>query len=361
MPSYNYIFMNLGNGDDVIAEIPLFGVYGQRVLNGAGQFNGSFQLDQTGKRNSDLIAATIPGRTWYVMERNGVPVMWGIVWSRTYQSQAKICQLFGWGFEVYPTRQLIISDIFNTGDECSMFTYLWNHMQSSALGRNISINIPSAPFSGVSKSIDTLASDYKYYGDVMSSLADASDGFDWTIQASRNGASYRKDLIVGYPTIGAKQDPSNLTFEYPGQILNYYESEGMADAGTNIFGFGSGEGESKIVSTVAWTDLLNSGHPRWDIEVDMTDVSDQTNLTGLTLQEANKRKPPMNTYTITLKGDKVPEFGGYSIGDNCRLHIKDPKHPDGFDVNTRIIGFELRPEDSQQSEEVDLILPGDQV
>lgn len=362
MADYTYTFLSLRT-DSIIEEIPLTGVFAQRILCGPGQFNGTFHLDQTGKRNQDLVGATIPGRSWLVMERNKVPVWWGIVWSRTYQSQSKSVQVFAWGFEAFPTRQIILSDFARTAaDQMQTFVDLWTDMQSSTVGRNLNINMPTVIPSGVSRDVSVLASDYKYYIDIMNALANTANGFDWTVQVSRTGGVYRKDLLMGYPALGAKNSPNTLTFEYPGNILNYYETESMTNSGTHTYGFGAGEGVSQLVSSFGYVDLITSeGWPRWDMEVSMKDINNLSILSGLTQQEAIKRKPPMNIYTVSVKGNLDPVFGTYSLGDNCQLAVKDPKHPVAVNIATRLVGFELTPQSSASSEEVKLILPGDQV
>src|SRR2546423_80807 len=246
---YKYTFLSLRD-EQVIEEINLSGVFCQRILNNAGQFNGSFSLDQTGKNNADLIAATIPGKTWFVVERAGVLVYWGIVWSRTYQSQAKEVQLYGWGFEAYPSRQLILSDFTRSNiGQMQITADLWNNMQAVP-GRNINVNTPAVVNDLVIRSVNVLATDAKFYSDVIDSMANATDGFDWTIQVTKQDNNvYRKDLIMEYPTLGAK-DPAGTVFEYPGAILNYWETEGMAEAGTHGFGFGAAEGSSQLASAV---------------------------------------------------------------------------------------------------------------
>src|SRR5882757_3262214 len=296
MPDYRYTFVSLRD-EQVLEEIDLYGVYAQRILNDAGQFNGTFQLDQTGKRNQDLVAATIPGRTWLVMERDNVPVWWGIVWSRTYQSEAKSVQIFAWGFESFPASQVMLSDFSRVGqNQLQTFADLWADMQSSRVGRDLAINIPASIPSTINKDVTILATDAKLYSDVMQSLSNASDGFDYTIQVSKVGGGFRKDLVMGYPYLGSNLGPEQLVFEYPGSILNYYETESMANAGTHIFGYGAGEGASQLVSVAGFDTMITAlGWPRWDKQVSMKDIDNLDQLSGLTIQEAIKRRPPMNT------------------------------------------------------------------
>lgn len=368
MTDYRYVFVTLRN-EVIIEEINLFGVYFSRQLGSQGSFTASFSFDQTGKNNIDLVAATTPGYCYVVVERNQVPVWWGIVWSRTYQSQAKECQISALGFEAYPQKQRMLSNYSDTGTNVELFCRLWTDMQSSATGRSLNINVPTM-VAGPTKTIDVVTTDQKLYSDVMSNLSDAADGFDWTIDCQRqNDGSYLKTLRVGYPGIGVQSgSPDLVTFEYPGCITNYYMTESMTDAGTNVRVMGSGEGSSMPIADTEQTDmLLVEGWPRWDVNISYKDVVDQGLITQLALQAAINFKPPMVTVKATVKADQDPVFGSYNIGDACQLVITDPRNPSpgnsvaGYSVTSIILGYEVHPQSSDGVEEVNIILPGDTV
>jgi hypothetical protein len=364
MTAYTYTFLSL-RSDEIIAEISLYGTFAQRVLSQPGQFTGSFNMDQTGKSNSDLVNATIPGKTWLVVERLGVPVWWGIVWSRTYQSQAKSCQMFAWGFEAYPQKRKIDHDISYTQiPVTAIFCNLWADLQSFD-GSNLGINIPNIQ-DGPLKDLTVLSSANQYYNDPMTALAAASDGFDWTIDLEKNNdGTYTKSLRVGWPTIGTtKGSADEITFEYPGNIFDYYETEAMADAGTNVFVLGAGEGADMPVVETTLPNFIASGWPRWDADAAYKDVSDPAQIAVLAATEQINRKPPAPTYTITVNGAATPVVGSYNLGDACTLQFTDPKHPSdsslpGTSIKTVIAGFSLTPSQAGSIEAIDIQLPGD--
>jgi hypothetical protein len=356
MTDYRYIFGSLGT-EQIIAEIPLFGTYMDLELNVGGRFDGTFQLDQTGMRNQDLIDATIPGRCFVIVERNEVPIWGGFVWSRVYQSQAKTVQLYAQHFMQYPTYQFIRSDFFRSNDQLTIFFDLWNHMQA-VFGRNMNINPPTVfPTSGLFKTVDIKSFDFKSYGEVISSIADTNNGFDWTIDFARYNNLYIKTLRAGYPFLGTN-NPSQLIFEYPGSILNYYATESMADAGTNVFTLGSGDGEAMVFYEAIAQDLLDAGFPRWDVVASRKDSGD-TNLNNLGRQEGDIRRPPKLVLKPSLKGNKVPEFGSWGLGDACQLVIKDPRFPNVINFPTRIVKWTLQPQSSENTEEFTLVFAGD--
>jgi hypothetical protein len=366
MAKYTYVFLSLRD-DQVIEEINMFGTFAQRLLGQPGQFNGSFTYDQTGKNNIDLKAATTPGRTWVVVEREGTPVWWGINWSRTQQSQAKEAQIFSWGFEAYPQRQKILTNFVREGyPNTQIFCNLWTDMQS-VTGRNLGINVPNST-AGPIKSVSILAADQSLYSDVMDALSTAEDGFDWTIDLAKNAdGTYTKNLRVGFPTMGAQQgNPDLITFEYPGAILNYYQTDAMPDAGTHIFVLGAGEGADMIRAEVDQQLMIDQGWPRWDLDItDFKDVGDQALLDQIAQQQAIIHKPPATTFKVTVKGDLDPILGSYNLGDACQLVITDSMNPSpdgnqaGVSVPSMVIGFEIHPSDSSGVEEVSVILPGD--
>lgn len=356
MTSMTYVFGDMATGE-IIAEIPLYGVSIVEKFGG-GEFRGTFQYDMTGRDNEVLDAATIPGRCYVVAERNAIPIFAGYIQTRTYQSQAKSAQLFSRGFAAYPERRLLREDVSYTAqDQITIFRDLWVKMQSDPYTFHVDLFSPFT--SGVNQDLAVLASEFKTYSQLYEQIADGDTGFDWRIDVARAGGIYMFMLRAGYPVLGST-DPKRITFEYPGNILNYWKNESMSDAGTHIFTIGAGEGTSMLTSTVTHTDLLGGGFPRFDIEISRKDVTDQGILDALGRQEAIKHKAPIPTYTVQVKADRDPEFGTYTLGDACQLVIKDPKHPNTFQKDTRLLGWDYRPPSSDGTEEARLMFEGDE-
>ena len=328
-------------------------------LNKGGKFDGSFNLDMTGFDNKTLLDATIPGRCWVVCERNGRPFWTGYIWSRTYQSQAKSVQLYGQSFETYPNYQLIRNTFDHANEQLILFNQLWSEMQAVE-GRNLNINPSITPTPMINfKETVTEPTDFKFYGEIISSIADSSDGFDWTIDVAKSGSQYIKTLRTGYPTLGSP-DPSRLTFEYPGSILNYYATESMTDAGTNVFTLGAGEGTEMIFTEYVHQDQIDSGSARWDVTSSRKDIDNQANMDSFGTQEGIIRRPPMLIIKPTLKANKIPEFGEFGLGDACNLIMKDARFPQGFVFPTRITKWALQPQSAENTDEFALTFAGDE-
>jgi hypothetical protein len=357
MADYRYIYSALRT-EAIIAEIPLFGTYFDLALNIGGRGDGTFQLDMTGYDNQTLMDATIPGECGLVVERNGDPVWSGFVWSRTYQSQSKTVQLYHQSWENFPSYQLNLEDLDLTDEQITIFKSLWTRMQAVP-GRNMNINVdPSTAPIVTTKPLQTLLTDYKFYGELMSSLADSDNGFDWTIDIGKTGNQYVRTLRTGFPRLGSA-DPSLLTFEYPGAILNYYATESMSGAGTNVFTLGAGSGSDMPVFESKQDLMIAQGSPRWDAVVTRKDVTDQSLLEGIGIQNGFNRKPPQLVIKPEFNSDLQPQFGSFGLGDSAQLNIKDPRFPNGFLFNCHVAKWTLQPQSTSNIDYYNLIFVGD--
>jgi hypothetical protein len=352
-----YVFLDALSGT-IIEEIPLQSVRINQTLSG-GEFQAVFGLDQTGLSNDQLVSATIPGRCMVVCETN-TRVLWGgLVWSRTYQSQAKSVQLFAKTLDQYPAKRLVNYNRTFTGkDPRNLFKQMYFDMQFDP--HSIQVNLPPTVPDENPIDFSVAVSEMKTYRAVMDQLSTAVDtGFEWTIDWTRTGNSYDKTIRVGQP-LGVPQSNSNVVFEYPGNILNYWRNDTIGNGGTDIYGVGAGEGESQLISHIIHSDLLNNGFPRLDALVSFKDIEDASILTQMTQTQATIMKAPQPLYTVQMKADREPAFGDYGLGDYCRLVIKDPLHPSpGTTFSTRILGWDYTPAASDSVSEVQLIFQGD--
>lgn len=362
MANVKYIFGELRTGR-IIDEIDLQGVSGVTTkLNDWGSFKGSFTLDQSGRNNADLVGAVVPGKNFVVLERNGQPIWGGIIWGYTYQSQSKTMQLSARTLEAYFERvRLRFDTAFIDWERRNIMISLVNTMQSYAeydLGLEVPDFFPDSDLI----TVEIKAADRLTLFKLISSIADAVNGFDWRISWSKSDSGrYLKTLQIGSPLLG-NLDPTSLTFDYPGSITNYYETTSMSSAATNVSLVGSGSGESLITSEGIHQDMLDSGQwMAYDIDVSAKDVTDQTRLGTLQAQELARRRPPMVVTKVFLKGDLDPDFNSFEIGDACQVSLVDPKHPNGVTTQTRIVATSYTPASDDSVEEAELIFIGDEL
>lgn len=367
MAEVRYIFGDVLTGD-IIAEIDCQGVSINEALAG-GDWRGTFHLDRTGQSNDTLISATEPGRCFVVTERDGSIVGDHIIWTRTYQAQAKSAQLYARSWKSYASHRVITT---NRGyvdvDQLEIFRDLYQLMQSDASSVKVTIP-PSFGASGITRTLEILGSELKSYEQVFDSISDGDDGFDWVVDTVRSGGVYERRLRTGYPTIGAT-DPKATVFEYQapstgvddggGNILNYWSNESMGSTGTHLWAVGGGEGDAMLIASVTHNSLIQGGFPRYDVTTSHKDITNATMLAAIARADAAVLKAGAPTLTVQLKADKEPVFGGYGLGDMARVEIRDPRFPGGgFIKSTRILGWTYQPSDSEGVEQVQLVFEGD--
>lgn len=354
MASVSYIFGDLLTGA-IIEEISLQGVSMTRGF-GQGELRGSFQLDQSGKNNDDLMAASEEGRCYVICIRDTQPVWGGFVWTRTYQSQAKVYELYCKAFEHYPEYRLILSDFENLATEQrNIFRNLWTSMMSDP--NSLQITLPSSFSTIVPKDLTVRSFEYKKYRQVMDSIANGDDGFDWTIDVAQISGVITKTLRIGYPTLGST---APLVMFYDGEITNYWNNGSMSGRGTHIYGVGAGEGSTMLTQEVVHSDLIASNFPRYDVALSYKDINDATLLTSLVVQAARFRKAGVPIYTVELKGDLEPQFGSYGLGDAVKIIFNDPAHNSVNSIfESRILGWEYYPPSDDHVEYARLVFEGD--
>lgn len=352
-----YVFVDALTGT-ILEEIPLQSTRFSLTLSG-GEFNGTFGLDLSGYDNDQLVTATVPGRTLLVAETDSVVLWGGLVWSRTYQSQAKVVQIYAKTLDQYPTKRLVDFDRdFTATDPRNILRQLYTDMQSDP--NSIQVTLPSAFMTANSVDYSVAVAEMKTYRAAIDEVATALTGFEWTIDWSRQGNGYTKTLRIGMP-LGQLPGDTNPIFEYPGNILNYWRNDTIGNGGTNIFGVGAGEGENMPVVEVVHSDLLSGGFPRLDASISFKDVEDGNTLESLTQTQATIAKAPQPVYTVQMKADREPAFGDWALGDHCKLVIKDPLHTgQGTTFQTRILGWDYTPPQGDAVAEVQLMFDGDE-
>jgi hypothetical protein len=359
MSTVRYILGDMRTGR-ILDEVALQGVTMSNKLNGWGVFNGTTQLDQSGRSNVDILNAIESGKCFLVCERDDVPVWDGVVWADTYQSQAKTMQISGRTIEGYADCVFVKSDLTYTDTEQrNIFRSLWNTMQADPLS-NIRVNVPSSYPNSVLKTLNVSASEFKTFLQVMSSVSDGADGFDWTVTTTKTSSgAYSRNLMIGYPFLGITG--TGLTFDYPGQIVNYYSTRSMAGAGTHIYVLGAGEGSAMVVGTFANTDLTDNTWLRYDVAIPRKDIQDQSLVNAYAAQQGSVRKAPKTNIKAFLKDNVDPVFGSYNLGDNAVLSIIDPRYPDGSTFQARITALRYTPPSSSGTGEVELVFEGDEL
>lgn len=361
MATYRYMIGDLLT-NTVDLELPLFGVFYSRRLNKAGNATFSYNLGNkspngTEIRDVDILNYTKPGRSCLWIERNGALIWGGIIWSRTYQSQANVMSYTAQTFESYFYAQVIeVVQRFTATDQRSILAALVTHMQAKPYA-NIGLIIPGA-FTGTP--ITRSATFYSYngwtYGKAIEFLINFADGFDYTIDVSYDVNNNKvKTLSIGN-VLGQSIVNTQLAFDYPGNIKNYWYPESASNAATSILAYGAGDGASTRRTKYIMQDLLNDGYPDLQQTYDNKDVGNINTLIAKAKAIGDLIKVPIIVATFEINPEMEPTFGSWNIGDYAKIHVEDLRFPDGKDILARIVGYDASPTSSSGQEEVRLVM-----
>ncbi|MEU6229992.1 hypothetical protein [Streptomyces sp. NPDC047042] len=363
--TYTYLFCDLRT-DQLLAELPLADVSYSYELNGVGTLSGTIPYsDETIPLDPET--ASTPGRTAVYVDRDGVLVWGGIVWTRQSVTGGKAIQAAEF-LSYYQHRyvkktlstdtSLIIDTAYVDAGGQRLFTdqkfIVWSLLKyaTDQPGGNIGVDINplTAPGHGILRTITYFAYERPEIYKSIAELAAADDGFDfaievgWTSSANNVAPSRFRKARAWYPRRGRPASESGLVFSKGGgngSILSYDWPEDGTALVTEMSGLGEGTGEARIVKTAAATDLLNSGWPLLEGVATYEGVIDEAQVQGLTNADLQTRSQATVQPTFEVSADTDPEFGSYSVGDEALFVIDpEPQSPAGREGTLRIVNIE---------------------
>lgn len=353
---YTYLACDLMTGA-VLAELPLSDVQFDLTLNGAGSFSATMPLRD--KRISAVgpIAATEPSRTALYVDRDGVLVWGGILWTRQYSNSTGLLTIGGNEFWSYFRRRFIsVNYLVTAADQLHIAQDLCAGAQSDPHG-NIGVTV-GAETSGILRDYTSYSYELKPVAEAVEELSQLDRGFDFAIDVQYVAGVPTQTLNLGYPRRGRAAAANNLIFTAPGNIVEFdWDEDGTAQS-TYLYVQGVGEGDSMIRSIVSAPDMLDAGYPRLDGSIALKDATDQTTANDRARAESAATKVAVTVPKITVRGNVEPVLGSYVVGDDIRIAIEpgNPRFPAGLDTVQRITQISVQPQDSNTAETVTLSL-----
>lgn len=346
--TYRYLFADLLT-NEIIAELPLTSVSFTQQLNQAGTFNARLLISGINTDQYNVDAATQPARNAIYVDRNGTLVWGGVIWNRSYSSADQTLNITAREFESYFEHRLITTTTaFSNIDQLVIARTLINNAQSATYG-NIGVIVGSET-SGVL--INRVYYDYelKNVWQAIKDLSNQDDGFDFTIKVEYDAITNEplKTLILGYPRTGNIDtgigDTGTPVFLFPaGNIVEYEYPEDGSIIGNTLYVIGAGSNEGKLQASAQDTSKLLAGWPLLENSANYSDITDANVLDELATAQVLALSEPPPIINIVVPAYEVPVFGTYSIGDDARLMITDPRFPNGLDEIYRIVGFNVQP------------------
>jgi hypothetical protein len=352
MTTYRYLFADLVT-NAIVAEFPLTSVNFTNTLNAAGTLTGSILLSNSNAVQQNISNATIPARTAIYVDRDGVLVWGGIIWSREYNSSSQTLAISAQTFDSYFNRRRITkTQVFVNQDQFSIAQNLITTAQSAS-GGNIGVLVPTTTsgklvtrtyYSYEQKTVLAGIQDLSKAGAANSSLP----GFDFSFDVAYDGSGNpTKTFNLRYPRAGTAYSSTNAlapVLQFPaGNVLEYSYLDDGGLAANLLYISGGGSNEGKLLQSVSDSTKIAAGWPLLEDNYNYGDLVSTTMLNNLGAGHLAAVSTPPANLTIIMPPYVNPVLGSYVVGDDFRIMITDNRFPSGLDATYRLLTSNITP------------------
>jgi len=299
-------------------ELPIQDLRWSKVLDAQGAMSGWINLDHRKATRANLD----PGATLIYIERGGVLVWGGILWTARPDTEGRKLQLGAEGFWSYFRRRRIRTTKTFTGiDQLAIARDLIQYANAQP-GALPGITV-GAETSGVPRDRIYYAYERKWLGEAIEELAAVIGGFDFDIDVTWDAAGTTpvRTFRLFYPRKGTRID--GLVFNHNVAGVARYSADVDATKIANLVdALGQGDGDAMLVATAAdpaqW-----ARYPLLEDVISHKDVNVADTLQGHAAASVERRKLPVETASLAKRADIWPDLGSFDVGDEGRLVVED--------------------------------------
>lgn len=210
--------------------------------------------------------------------------------------------------------------------------------------------------------------------------SNVGDGYDWFTSTrvldgtnALDAVSFRQQFVMGYPRLGRQYGVDNIprfTFRTNGQgnVISadpVFDGSGVSNA---VWGQGAGFDDSALRAVATNSSDWDNGFLMTEDRYSNPDVSVGSTLqayTSAALVQSYANEQFLQA--VEVRGDLMPYFGTYALGDDALYTSDDYTNPDGpfgdrdFTMLTRIMGWTVTPPEGTNAEKVKLVLGAGEV
>ncbi|HEX6468500.1 MAG TPA: hypothetical protein VF069_05340 [Streptosporangiaceae bacterium] len=363
---YSYYVADLGTGV-VRDELPLRGVSFSTALNDAGEFRGQLVLGDPRIAVHEPSTAVAPGRTALYVERDGVPVWGGVVWTSRYSSADRTIEIDAAGFLSYfDHRRVLPSTYDSAADDLATLATSYTDVDQTEIVRDLVRQAQAQPGGDIGiepaetepaaapilRTISYPGAQLKSVGEALRELAALEDGPDVLFDvAHAPGGGMVRRLLVGTPMLGQQGSP--YVWEYGANLVSYTWSEDGSSTANRIFALG-GTRDGDQGQLIAVAADQTTGSPLAETEVSYLDIMEPDVLRSHATAALAAVSRPVVLPELTVRADLDPVLGSYHVGDDALIVINDAFFAAGVQFSARIIGIAVTPGDDAAEEEVQL-------
>jgi hypothetical protein len=357
MPNYQYLSCHPLQGN-LLSRLKMSDAVWGETINGNSTFAGSITLPKGKVEIDRLRTATTPDEAAvYVKSKQGNYVYGGIITSRQWDWANRQIQIEAQNWRSWVFNAFLAPKTDLTEDR----VYSWDQKDQLQIAREIlgfaTEGGPSdgrpvievgTELSGVLRDLHVNGLDFKFAGELLDTMAQRSNGFEWDIDVIPDSSTGLPSLrlVTSFPERGA-QIPGLLFFrrtERGGNIrLLEAVQENSSDRRTRVWA--TGEAETSPFAQDSDPGLYAGFTLLREKVSNYSSVKERTTLSEKAVAERQFLNPLTNllSFRVQMEGDRAPRLvGEYSVGDRARLIFND----EWYDIDlpaARIISRTLRP------------------
>jgi hypothetical protein len=350
----------------------------ERILSGAGAGSVEVGLPHDAVQARAMLNITQPRRTGLYVERDGLPLWGGMIWSRPWSERALdtitleaaecwsyfrrryIRHLLAWATA---TEQFaIVRDLIRYAQGDAPESATWRYDQPGSASAGVGF---SAQASGVTRVVTYTGNVApKNVAEAVEEMCDNDNGFDFTIEVGRDtDGSLRRELALWHPTRRRQAVLTGWRADLGANLIAVNVPDDIGAEATRVIGTND-MGENKVLrATATATALLDAGYPVLEESLTARNVTVQATLQAKVNQALAHwaQGDGINSVRINPHSPLMP-VGAFDLGDEVEVVVPalssydagpvSARFPYGLRQTRRIVAWKLTGDDSGESCEV---------
>jgi hypothetical protein len=366
---YTYLIADLRT-NTILGELPLGSVRWSQKLCDSGTLQGQIILTPKLQALNPYQLTTPTSRAIYVLRGNN-PVWGGIIWTRKYDSDSKMLTIGASDWWSYFNHRYILPVLSGTAYTDTTYvagrSTVYTGVDQNQIARNLLAQAALHTGGDIGITVDSnnsgILRDRSYYGyqlkDIGSALADLCNvlnGPDMLFDVGATDSQGRPSrlLRLGAPHLGQQGSP--WAWELGGNLRSYVWPSDGTRMETRAYATSDGTAEGTPIGVAEDLTRYTYGWPLLEDAQQYSGVSQSQTLIDHASSDQFVNRLPVVLPTLQVDGSLSPTVDDFSVGDDCRLVIKDEFFTAGLDTSSRIIGLDVSVADEGGEESVQLTL-----
>lgn len=322
MADYTVYWASVKTPTEFLGELPLTSFTYTDTLNSPGSITGTFPLDPYPELDDTAAAAILTpetfaeGRTVLWVDRDGVPMWSGLLWSWEASVDQDAVTFTGEGWLSYFRRRRLNESVTYEGaavDQIDLASGLVSYPQIAPGG--LVWVIAGNPNSGVTRERTYYWWEAKTFGEMIEELAAVENGFDFRFRPRIEEGDRYTWFETIYPATGPATDH---VFELGTNCsVTRFTSDGKSLA-NSFRAFGSGQGAEVTIADAFDSAALDT-YPLLEEHGSYPDVIRPTTLAEHATQRLQRLTVPTRLLELDVWPDTEPGLGDYLVGDRVKV------------------------------------------